>query len=53
VNKFLEFTFAGALMGMIIGLTYAVVWENIPVAIGLGALTTILGIVLGIVNSAK
>jgi hypothetical protein len=53
VRKFLEFTFAGAVIGVIMGVGYAVVWENIPVAVGLGALSIIVGIVLGIVNRAK
>jgi len=53
VRNFLEFIFAGVVIGVIMGVGYAVVWENIPVDIGLGALSTIVGIVLGIVNRAK
>ena len=53
MRNFLEFIFAGVVIGVIMGVGYAVVWENIPVAIGLGALSTIVGIVLGIVNRAK
>jgi hypothetical protein len=53
VRKFLEFTFVGAVIGVILGVGYAVASENIPVAIGLGAVSTIVGIVLGIVNRAN
>ena len=53
MRKFLEFTLVGAVIGMIWGVGYAVVWENIPVAIGLGAIPLIVGIVLGIVNRKK
>jgi len=50
LRKFLEFTLVGVVIGTIMGVAYAVVWENIPVAIGLGAIPAIVGIVLGIVN---
>jgi hypothetical protein len=53
LRKFLEFTLVGFVIGTIMGVGYAVVWENIPVAIGLGAIPLILGIVLGIVNRTK
>ena len=49
MRKFLEFILVGAGIGVIMGVGYAVVWENIPVAIGLGAIPAIVGIVLGIV----
>jgi hypothetical protein len=53
LSKFLEFTLVGLVIGTIWGVGYAVVWENIPVAIGLGAIPLIVGIVLGILNRAK
>ena len=53
LRQFLEFTLVGFVIGTIMAVGYTVVWENIPVAIGLGAIPLIVGIALGIVNRAK
>jgi uncharacterized membrane protein YgaE (UPF0421/DUF939 family) len=46
VKKVLEFTVVGLAIGAAMGGGFAVIWQNVPVGIGIAVAITILGLIL-------